>query len=90
MVGECLTSILALAVFLGISYILRMYVLFPKDRELRNKGYRERFTGWGNPSYYEPDPTRKGVIPDETWKARGYRWSEKYKRWYKPKKPGNS
>ena len=70
----------------GLLYVLNTYILFPKDREMRNKGYRERHTGFGEPTWYEPDPTKRGVIPDEDWKARGYLWSEKYHRWYLPKK----
>jgi hypothetical protein len=64
-------------------------MFFRKEREMRAKGYRERYTYWGGPTYFEPDPTRRGIIPDEEWKARGYCWSEKYHRWHRPKKIKN-
>lgn len=59
---------------------------FFEERKMRNKGYRHMGSPYSGPTWWEPDPMKKGVIPDEKWKARGYRWSEKYHRWYKPQK----
>lgn len=84
--GDCFLGLISIAVIIGIGRLLMDYVFFPNERKAREKGYRERFTYFGGPTYWEPDPTKKGVIPDEQWKEWGYRWSERYHRWYKPKK----
>lgn len=79
-------SIIYAGLFISGIYLIWNYVLFPKERKMKQKGYRERFTYFGGPTWWEPDPTKRGVIPDEKWISKGFRWSNKYHRWYKPKK----
>lgn len=60
-----------------------------KTIEMKRKGYRYyRGTVFGQGGGYGPDPTQKDTLGEYYWKSRGYRWSEKYHRWYLPKKRG--
>ena len=55
-----------------------------KDSKMESKGYRRRYFA-RHQSYIEPDPKQKEPMRDY-WERNGYRWSEKQKRWYKPKR----
>lgn len=74
-----------LIILIGAIIFWRTYVDPKEDRERRAKGYQERYTYFGGPTYWRPNPDEKDPDKIAEFKSRGYRWSEKYHTWYMPK-----